>query len=101
MLIMMIIVLKMAFTIFYQNIRGMKSKTHEIYNSIVSNSYDIICICETWLDDSILSSEIFDSRYQVIRRDRNKTFCKEYNKSHGGGVLIAVLRTFEVVIYSL
>lgn len=32
-----------------------------------------------------------------MRKNRNETFCKEYNKNHGGGLLIIVSRTFEVV----
>ena len=43
--------------------------------------YDVVCVCETWLNDSILSSEILPG-YTIYRRDRlNRT---------GGGVLVAV-----------
>ncbi|CAB4007842.1 Hypothetical predicted protein [Paramuricea clavata] len=46
-----------------------------------SGSYDIICICETWLNDSIISSELLPG-YSVFRRDRVEKV--------GGGVLVAV-----------
>jgi endonuclease/exonuclease/phosphatase family metal-dependent hydrolase len=42
---------------------------------------DIICLCETKLDQRIDSHEIFNNNYQVFRRDRNL---------YGGGVLVAV-----------
>lgn len=79
-------------SIYYQNIRGMRSKCTDILSSIVTNNYDVICLCETWLDDSVSSSEFFDQRYVVYRRDRSLEFLKTYDKSHGGGVLIAVKR---------
>jgi hypothetical protein len=31
-----------------------------------SGSYDIICICETWLNDSIISIEIYTYRYTIF-----------------------------------
>ena len=48
---------------------------------IQSGSYDIVCICETWLNDSVLSSELLHG-YSVFRRDRVEKV--------GGGVLVAV-----------
>lgn len=44
-------------------------------------------LTETWLNNSILSAELFDNRYIVYRRDRDG------GKRDGGGVLIAVLKT--------
>lgn len=83
----------MALSIYYQNIRGMKSKTTDISTAILNNEYDIICLCETWLDDSIFSAEFFDSRYTVYRRDRSSSFKLRFGKHHGGGVLIAISNT--------
>ncbi|CAG9781741.1 unnamed protein product [Diatraea saccharalis] len=42
---------------------------------------------ETWLNNNVFDSELFDDRYVVYRRDRNKT---NSNKGEGGGVLLAV-----------
>lgn len=81
-------------SIYFQNVRGLKSKTIDILNSVLVNNYDIICLCETWLDDSVASSELFDERYTIYRRDRSYDFMYKYNKSHGGGVLIAVKKCF-------
>ena len=45
----------------------------------------IIVLTETWLNDSILDTELFEDRYSVFRCDRMSSGnCK------GGGVLIAV-----------
>ncbi|XP_045471763.1 uncharacterized protein LOC123678670 [Harmonia axyridis] len=72
---------------FYQNVRGLRSKTHDIFDSIVQSEYDIICLSETWLSSDILDSEICDDRYVLYRNDRNFDLT---SKSRGGGVLIAV-----------
>ena len=48
---------------------------------VFSSSYDVVCVCETWLNDSILSSEILPG-YTIYRRDRLNRI--------GGGVLVAV-----------
>lgn len=48
---------------------------------VYRRSYDVVSICETWLNDTVLSSEILTG-YNIYRKDRTgKT---------GGGVLIAV-----------
>lgn len=53
------------------------------------NSFDLICITESWLIDGINSSELFDDRYIVFRRDRNYGSTEQ---GRGGGVLLAVRR---------
>lgn len=48
---------------------------------VYSGGYDLVCISETWLNESILDSEILPG-YSIYRRDRaGKT---------GGGVLTAI-----------
>lgn len=51
-----------------------------------SHDFNIIAITETWLTSHILSSELFDSGYQVFRRDR----VLNNNITRGGGVLLAI-----------
>jgi endonuclease/exonuclease/phosphatase family metal-dependent hydrolase len=49
---------------------------------VYSNDYDVVYICETWLNDSVMSAEILTG-YNIYRKDRpGRT---------GGGVLIAVM----------
>lgn len=51
-------------------------------------NYDVLILTETWLNNSVLSSELFDDRYVVYRRDRETAGFHSYKD--GGGVLIAV-----------
>ncbi|KAG6438999.1 hypothetical protein O3G_MSEX000397 [Manduca sexta] len=84
-------------TVYYQNVRGMRTKTNEILANILQNSYDILAFTETWLNQGINSNEFIDSRYVVHRRDR---VCSSHNahvKKDGGGVLLAVSRKFDSV----
>ena len=48
---------------------------------VYSATYDIVCICETWLNATVLSSELLPG-YSIFRRDRVGKI--------GGGVLVAV-----------
>jgi hypothetical protein len=48
---------------------------------VYSATYDVVCICETWLNESVLSSELLPG-YSIFRRDRVGKI--------GGGVLVAV-----------
>ena len=48
---------------------------------VYSATYDIVCICETWLNASVLSNELLPG-YSIFRRDRVRKI--------GGGVLVAV-----------
>lgn len=75
----------MALSIYYQNVRGLKTKTSEFKNELLQTNYDIIFLTETWLNPNIYDSELFDDRYVVYRKDRS---CVNYVQ--GGGVLIAV-----------
>lgn len=78
--------------IYYQNIRGIRTKTNEIYQNILQSNYKIIVFTETWLNQHIHSKEFIDDRYNVYRRDRHTSSSK---KSDGGGVLVAVSRELE------
>ena len=53
----------------------------KLQDLVYAGIYDLVCICETWLNDTVLSSELLPG-YSIFRRDRA---CKT-----GGGVLIAV-----------
>lgn len=89
MLVLVFLFIKFAkLKIYYQNVRGLRTKTHNFYNQICCNDYDIVILVETWLNNNILSHELFDNRYTVYRRDRETS--SHHNKKDGGGVLIAV-----------
>ncbi|PNF31813.1 hypothetical protein B7P43_G09329, partial [Cryptotermes secundus] len=71
--------------IYYQNVRGLRTKYVEFYDNVCSTDFDIICLTETWLNDSCYDCNIFPSRYTVYRSDRVST-----SKARGGGVLTAI-----------
>lgn len=73
---------------YYQNCRGLRTKTNIFYCNLCNMNYDVIVLTETWLNSNILSSELFDDRYEVYRRDRETTGFQ--NNKDGGGVLIAI-----------
>ena len=53
---------------------------------------DIVCITETWLDNSISDNELTIPGYCIIRLDRNR---------HGGGVLMYIRCTLQTQVLSL
>lgn len=77
-------------SLYYQNCRGVRTKLHTLFMNILSNSYDIIILTETWLHSDINDNEFIDSRYQVFRKDRDRVAT---GRQDGGGVLVAVLRS--------
>ncbi|KAG8246961.1 hypothetical protein J6590_072964 [Homalodisca vitripennis] len=84
-----------SLNIYYQNVRGMRTKTFEFYESILGEDFDLIALTETWLEPGISSSEIFDARYEVFRKDRDQMAT---GKGRGGGVLLAVHRRVSAVL---
>lgn len=67
----------------------MRTKSHLFLQNVLCNSFDIICITETWLNDNFYNSEYFDDRYELFRCDRDTAVS---GQERGGGVMIAVRR---------
>ena len=76
------------------NARSLKSFCKHNSSNVISNliafqnfvyheDLDIVCVTETWLNDSIHDSEILPYNYTTFRQDR-------YKNRVGGGVLISV-----------
>lgn len=79
---------KITLNIYSQNISGGKSKLYKINNALAISSYDILCIQESWFDQSITNGEITAStNYNICRKDRS-FFASE--KTRGGGVAIII-----------
>jgi len=74
-------------SIFYQNVRGLNTKTDEFYVNNISNNYDILIITETWLQSDICDSELFGNNYNVYR-------CDSSDNKKRGGVLIVIKRGY-------
>ena len=80
-----------SLSIYYQNVRGLRTKTHDFFCNLSRTRYDLIILTETWLNCGILSTELFDDNYVVFRRDREES--RTMTKKEGGGVLIAVSKS--------
>lgn len=78
-------------SIYYQNCRGLRTKTNDFYRNLCMSNYDIISLTETWLLGDISDTELFNDNYLVFRRDRDYAMTQQ---TRGGGVLIAVHRNF-------
>ncbi|XP_045503901.1 uncharacterized protein LOC123700669 [Colias croceus] len=74
---------------FYQNVRGLRSKLDVCKNSILSEQYDVYALTETFLNSSVCDSELFPNDYVVLRKDR----C---NDSGWGGVLLAIRNCYDI-----
>lgn len=79
----------MVFEIYYQNVRGLRTKVADVRSSINLCTYDAIVLTETWLTDSIKTEEMFSDAWAVWRRDRDYA---ARGQVRGGGVLVAVRR---------
>lgn len=73
--------------IYYQNVRGLRTKIDSLFLAVTEADYDVIVLTETWLDDRIYSTQLFGTLYTVFRADRS---ILNSQRSRGGGVLIAV-----------
>ena len=73
----------------YFNIRSIVNKLSLFQSYVYSSDYDIVCLTETWLTDSVFDQEILPTNYSIFRKDR---------PSHGGGVLIAIKDTIPATV---
>lgn len=78
---------------YYQNVRGLRTKTSIFRRNLLLSNYSVIALTETWLVDGFSDSELFDDRYLVWRRDRRYDLT---GQSYGGGVLLAVCKDLDV-----
>lgn len=73
---------------YYQNVRGLRTKTSNFLLSSTSCYHDVIALTETSLNSSLFDGELFDtSQFLVYRCDRSML---NSVSDVGGGVLIAV-----------
>ena len=68
-----------GFRIAHLNITSLTKHIEELRIFISENSFEILCINETRLDNSICNTEIEIAGYEIVRKDRNR---------NGGGVAI-------------
>ncbi|KAK2570084.1 hypothetical protein P5673_004829, partial [Acropora cervicornis] len=75
----------------YLNIRSLKSRQNFILlkQSVVSNSFDIFTISETWLDSSVNNESIHIPGYSLYRQDRGP-------HKPGGGLCVYIKENYKV-----
>ena len=83
--------------IYYQNVRGLRTKTTILKQRLASCEYDIVVLTETWLRSDINNAEL-SSDYSLFRCDRSESTS---NFSRGGGVVVAVKHGFQCFEVSL
>lgn len=86
---------KSSLLIYYQNCRGLNTKLAGFYENLSDLSYDVVCVTESWLSDSVNSSECFPPNYNVIRCDRR---FEAIGRSRGGG---AILGLSNAILYTV
>lgn len=74
-------------SIYYQNVRGLRTKTSTFFCNMLASNYKIVALTETNLQASINSSELFPNNFNVFRCDRN---LEVTGRQGGGGVLLAI-----------
>ncbi|XP_055527695.1 uncharacterized protein LOC129720266 [Wyeomyia smithii] len=84
-------------TVYYQNVRGLRTKTNELRLLLSSCDYDVLVFTETWLRPDIIDSEL-SSDYSLFRCDRSE---RTSELSRGGGVLIAIKNNITSTLISL
>ncbi|XP_053690851.1 uncharacterized protein LOC128739393 [Sabethes cyaneus] len=76
-----------SITIYYENVRGLRTKIDDLFLAASDVEYDIIVFTETWLNEEINSAQLFGANYTVYRNDRDPIAT---GKKRGGGALIVV-----------
>lgn len=79
---------------YYQNARGLRTKSHMFLSQAAQSDYDFIAISETWLTNNFYDREYFDNRYNVYRCDRSVA---DSGAARGGGVVLAVRAEYRPV----
>ncbi|XP_060802241.1 uncharacterized protein LOC132902173 [Amyelois transitella] len=82
-------------SVIYQNVNRIRTKLPQLYHNILNSDYDVICLTETNLNQGIFDGEVIDSRYNIFRKDRLQY--TNSSKEEGGGVILAIKKSFRVV----
>jgi hypothetical protein len=71
--------------IYYENVRGLRTKQLKLYENVFSVDYDIIRLTEVWLNDLYCDHDLFPEYYTAVCSD-----WESVNDTHDGSVLIAL-----------
>uniref|UniRef100_A0A914NTC2 Endonuclease/exonuclease/phosphatase domain-containing protein n=1 Tax=Meloidogyne incognita TaxID=6306 RepID=A0A914NTC2_MELIC len=74
------------------NSRSLINKINEFKNFILLNSFDIICVTETWIHDNLITTNelTFNGIFSIFA-------CNRTTKTRGGGVLILIKNPIKAV----
>ena len=89
------------FLIIHLNCRSLLYKEEELVKILLETGADIICLTETWFDQSVPLEANVPNGYKIIRKDRTDDFRKKYGKSKngkGGGVAVLYKKNLKVVV---
>ena len=75
-----------GFKIAHVNVRSLYPKFDEISLLLTGSSLDVLCLSETWLDETISNSQIGIPGYIIERNDRNR---------QGGGVMMYIRESID------
>ena len=74
--------------ILHYNCRSILNKLEDLTNICLKLNPAIICLTETWLDQSSHQSAFIPEGYRILRNDRTEEFKQKYGKTSGGGTAI-------------
>lgn len=84
-------------SLYYQNVRGLRSKTQKFLLASHASDFDVIVLTETWLSSTFLNNELFSTDFVVYRKDRYS----DPLATVGGGIIIAVRSVFHSCIFPI
>ena len=61
----------------------------------------IVCLTETWMDDTVPQNYIVPEGYLIIRKDRSENFKQRFGKANGGGVAILHRKEIKVKLKNI
>ena len=77
---------KTDFTVYYQNVRGLRTKLNDFSSTVTANDFDVLLLTETSLHEGIHDNELGIPEYYVYRGDRSE---QTSSAKRLGGALIA------------
>ena len=87
--------------IIHLNCRSVIYKEEELAKILIETGADIICLTETWFDQSVPMQANVPNGYKIIRKDRTDEFKKKYGKNKdgkGGGVAVMYKKNLNILV---
>ena len=82
--------------IIHINARSVVNKIEEIKLLCYEIKPDILCITETWLNQSVPLNAMTPLGYKILRHDRSEKFEQIYGKTRGGGVAVLYKQELDI-----